>query len=615
MLLGSFTVLDHFAQGGLCNIYRAIDEKTGRFAIVKRVKDELRQNNMAIKGFKRECEIVQQLDHPNLNRGLDVGEEGGVPYLILEYIDGVDLSLLWHRAVERNVDIPESCWLYVIEGILKGLAYTHALKGVSGETLGVVHRDISPKNIFLDVKGEVRVGDFGAIYTKEDIGAREAIGSPGYMAPEQVRFEPLYPSTDIFAVGCVLFELMTHRPAFFISSKASEDIIRLHREGRIAPIPDSVPEDIARIIRKATQVSRADRYQTCDEMLSDVMVAQGRRPVLSPNLLLASVIRGLFLKELEEQKPDLSRAERDTASLVKEDSRAVRISIGTRPVGETSDVGVRHPDTSTFVSDGVTVRPNPISSTPPELKIHADDLDKKEAAHVVQCAPNHTICLDDISVMTPETEQHLSAHHGDFNAFLNTMLETHARHFDGVFWAFFDSFFKAHAASIADLGTGPALLIRDIAQRYQPRSIAAVEAQPAMLDYARTVLKDIPEAKLYSFDLSLPKYNQFEDQQFDMVTLCRVLHEIQVPSLLLKEAFRVLKPGGVLVFTDWVKHGLETYLGGAEFSSASQATHFAEHCRYDRADLHFLLRSAGFTIEQDMIRNGRFIFLAARKPT
>jgi len=212
---------------------------------------------------------------------------------------------------------------------------------------------------------------------------------------------------------------------------------------------------------------------------------------------------------------------------------------------------------------------------------------------------------------------HLEDHHGDFKHFANLMVKTHAGRFGGTFWAFVEQHTSLvdKGGVVVDLGTGPGLLLRDLTTRYENTRAVGIEVQPEMLKLAKDVVaEDADRRQLIEADVSQPPL-AVDDNSADVVIASVLLHELPVPTRMIDEALRILKPGGTFIMLDWIRQPLSTYCDGERPDTLSQFTHFSEHCRYTADDLEWLFQQSGFVVDDFMLRSrGRFILMAASKP-
>jgi len=217
-------------------------------------------------------------------------------------------------------------------------------------------------------------------------------------------------------------------------------------------------------------------------------------------------------------------------------------------------------------------------------------------------------------VFTKDTHAHILAHHGDFADFAEAMVQTHAGRFDRVFWAFLDHHAPVERKVIADLGTGPGLLLPELADHFSASRVIGVDGQPEMLKRAADVQATHDNIELVAHDLGSPEPTTIAAASVDVAIASMVVHELQVPTRLLDEAARILRPGGTLVIYDWIRQPLSSYCDGIRPDTLNQFTHFSEHCRYTPEDLEWLVGQSGFTMKEWILRrNGRFILMAAER--
>ena len=208
--------------------------------------------------------------------------------------------------------------------------------------------------------------------------------------------------------------------------------------------------------------------------------------------------------------------------------------------------------------------------------------------------------------------EHLSQHHGSFEAFRDAMVSSTDGRFNDIWWGIWSHYIDPlQPQSILDLGTGPALFLPKLRLRYPKAEITGVEVQPVMLETARTVCASC-NAQLIEADLASPL--PIADESMDVITAVMVLHELLFPPTMLSEAARILKPGGRMVVYDWIKRPLRAYLGDAELTE-DKLNHYREHCLYAADDIVFLAEQAGLTqMEYIGRRSGHFaIFVFEKK--
>ncbi|MCG8419515.1 MAG: protein kinase [Proteobacteria bacterium] len=183
---------------------------------LKRIRPHYARKPRFIRSFVDEARIAVELSHRNIVQVFDFGKAGGDLYLAMELIDGIDLRTAVGDASKRGIALPILLSCYILGEIGAGLEYAHRKTDLNGESLGIVHCDVSPPNVMLAYDGYVKILDFGvarARFTAQQ-HSRQLRGKPRYMAPEQTRGEPPTPATDVFALGIVAWELLTGRPLF-----------------------------------------------------------------------------------------------------------------------------------------------------------------------------------------------------------------------------------------------------------------------------------------------------------------------------------------------------------------------------------------------------------------
>ena len=279
-LSGRYELQNLIGRGGMADVWRARDHRLGRDVAVKRLRADLASDDTFQARFQREAQSAARLNHPNIVAVYDTGETQDpttglqVPYIVMELIDGHTLrdvlrdgrKILPRRALEFT------------QGVLEALSYSHAA--------GIVHRDIKPANVMLTREGYVKVMDFGIARAVADTSATmtqtaAVIGTAQYLSPEQARGETVDNRADIYATGCLLYELLVGRPPFIGDSPVS---VAYQHVREIPAPPSSLDSEITgemdAITLKALAKERADRYQTAKQMRDDIdRLLSGREPL------------------------------------------------------------------------------------------------------------------------------------------------------------------------------------------------------------------------------------------------------------------------------------------------------------------------------------------------
>ncbi len=284
---GRYTLLERLAVGGMAEVFRAkITSSHGfeKILVVKRILPHLAADPNFVAMFIDEAKLTAQLTHPKIVQVLDFGEVRGQYFTALEYIDGFDGLGLLRVAAQKRVHIPRSLAVFIVSEVLEALDYAHNARDMEGKPMQIVHRDISPSNIFISKRGDVKLGDFGIAHAQRRESKTQAgtlKGKYGYMSPEQVVGRPIDARSDLFAVGVVLAELLTGRRLF--SAPADLDVLLKVRDvklDRLDKYGADLPKALDRIVRKALTKSPRDRFASAAEFrdeLSDYLFASGQR--------------------------------------------------------------------------------------------------------------------------------------------------------------------------------------------------------------------------------------------------------------------------------------------------------------------------------------------------
>ncbi|MBS2014583.1 MAG: serine/threonine protein kinase [Deltaproteobacteria bacterium] len=232
LLLGGYEVHGAIAAGGMAVVHLGRALATGRVVAVKRLRPELAEDPSFVAMFLDEARLASQIVHENVVRTLDVVEDGAESYIVMEYIEGETLARLMRTYAPPPFDVIAR----VLLDLLHGLHAAHVARGKGGEPLGVIHRDVSPQNLLVDVEGRARVIDFGVAKAhgrSQLTRDGEVKGKLGYMAPEQLEGRPITVHSDIYAAGVVLWEMLTGKRLFGGDSEGAV-VLRILR-GEVTP--------------------------------------------------------------------------------------------------------------------------------------------------------------------------------------------------------------------------------------------------------------------------------------------------------------------------------------------------------------------------------------------
>ena len=283
-LLGGRYQLDAIiGRGGMAEVWRARDIRLERDVAVKRLRVDLASDPTFQARFRREAQSAAGLNHPNIVAVYDTGEERdpvsdvSVPYIVMELVEGVTLREVLRDG--RKI-LPERA-LEFTSGVLDALAYAHRA--------GIVHRDIKPANVMLTPNGTVKVMDFGIARAVADTSATmtqtaAVIGTAQYLSPEQARGEKVDNRSDIYSVGCLLYELLTSQPLF----KGDSPVSVAYQHVREMPVPPSqldpeITPAMDAIVLKSLEKDPRDRYSDAGEMRDDIQRCIAGEPVMAMN--------------------------------------------------------------------------------------------------------------------------------------------------------------------------------------------------------------------------------------------------------------------------------------------------------------------------------------------
>lgn len=256
-----YDILDKLGEGAMGAVFRARDRMLGRVVALKMLGEEATSDDHH-KRFVREAEAIGRLDHPNIVKVYDLGEVEGKPYMAMELLEGEDLRAL----IEQHMDVPISERVRVLEEVALGIAYAHAK--------GVIHRDVKPANVMVNLGGQVKILDFGlARVAAQGTITRKGVilGTPDYMCPEQAQGRPVDPRSDIFSAGSVFYEALTFQKPFL--GKTLHSV--LYQIISEAPIPiltlnPEIPARLAAVVHRMLHKDADRRYQAMDEVATDL---------------------------------------------------------------------------------------------------------------------------------------------------------------------------------------------------------------------------------------------------------------------------------------------------------------------------------------------------------
>jgi serine/threonine-protein kinase len=311
-VFGRYLLLKRLSRGGMGEIFLAkLGEIQGfeKLVIIKKILPNLVADEEFIKRFIDEAQVAIKLQHANIAPVFEVGKVDGEYFLAIEYIEGRDLRRLIARQREERTRLPPDLCLFISRDLANGLAYAHRRTDDKGQSLALVHCDISPPNVMVSFEGEVKVIDFGIAKSAIRIAGSNpnmGFGKFGYMAPEQlVRGGVVDRRTDVYAAGVVLYELLTGERLFLFPEGADyRQIARMVTAGKITPPSVRDPRldpELDPIVMRALASRQDERYQTAEEFRDAIQTKLSQlNPTISADAL-AHYMRGLFKEEITEE--------------------------------------------------------------------------------------------------------------------------------------------------------------------------------------------------------------------------------------------------------------------------------------------------------------------------
>ena len=279
LLGGRYSLGETIGTGGMAEVFRGTDVRLGRDVAVKVLRADLARDPSFQGRFRREAQSAASLNAPCIVSVYDTGEEDGVPYIVMEYVEGRTLRSI----LQSEGRLLPQRGLEIVADVCAALDVAH--------NAGIVHRDIKPGNVMLTPRGEVKVMDFGIARAVSDASSTmtqtaAVIGTAAYLSPEQARGEHVDLRSDIYSTGCMLYELVTGAPPF----TGDSPVAVAYQHVREDPVPpsaydDTLPPAVDAVVLKAMAKNPANRYQSADEMREDLLRAAAGQPVLATPFL------------------------------------------------------------------------------------------------------------------------------------------------------------------------------------------------------------------------------------------------------------------------------------------------------------------------------------------
>lgn len=302
-----YEILSKVGAGGMSDVYKAKDHILSRFVAIKVLKQEFSEDSSFVTKFRAEAQSAAGLEHPNIVNIYDVGSENGLYYIVMEYVEGITLKTYIEKKGQLSFKESASIAIQVARGI------------EAAHNKNIIHRDIKPQNIIISTDGKVKVTDFGiAKATSSNTISSDVMGSVHYASPEQARNGFVDGRSDIYSLGIVMFEMVTGRVPFDGDTTVAVALQHLQEEIAKPSIyaPD-LPISFEKIILKCTQKTPDRRYQTIEELLTDI-----RRSLAHPDedfVTIAPLVDGGKTKVISPEELDKIKEGRGVAEDLNDD--------------------------------------------------------------------------------------------------------------------------------------------------------------------------------------------------------------------------------------------------------------------------------------------------------
>ena len=303
-----YEIIGNIGSGGMANVYLARDLILNREVAIKVLRFDFQDDQNAIRRFQREALAATEMVHPNIVSVYDVGEENGMQYIVMEYVRGTDLK----HYIRNYSPIPLDTTVYMMEQILSAVSLAHEH--------GIIHRDLKPQNILVDEQGNVKITDFGIAIALSETSLTQTntlLGSVHYLSPEQARGGMSTRQSDIYALGIILYELLTGKVPF--EGESAVSIALKHFQNDVPSVRQfnpGIPQALENVVLHATAKEISDRYKTVNEMYSDLSTSlspeRANEPIYTPSAMTDETI---MLTPVQEPEPVVTKMPLDESEL------------------------------------------------------------------------------------------------------------------------------------------------------------------------------------------------------------------------------------------------------------------------------------------------------------
>lgn len=379
--VGRYILLAPLAQGGMGSVYLARMAGTigvDKFVAVKVIHSQFASDQSFVSMFLDEGRIASRLNHPNVCTTFDVGVDQGIYYQAMEYLHGEPLSTVLRRCAQSQPDPTARilAMVRIIADACEGLHAAHEARGQDGQPLGIVHRDISPHNIFVTYDGAVKVVDFGVAKAAERLEQTRTgtlKGKVQYFSPEQLEDKPIDRGVDIWAMGICLWEALTMRHLFKRDTDAASMMAILRAEvippSQILALPDGLED----LVLKALAKDRANRFATARDLSRELQRVIARSGDLFGIAELGDFMASIFVDAKANKDARLMEVRRESSTLLAEaaEHSTGSSAVATKPTAVAAAVAGTGawPASSTSATQPTIIEQHPTSGTTPPVAV------------------------------------------------------------------------------------------------------------------------------------------------------------------------------------------------------------------------------------------------------
>jgi serine/threonine-protein kinase len=308
LVAGKYRLFATLGRGGMAEVFLGVALGSlgiNKLVVVKRMRDQFSDDSLVVSMFLDEGRLATRLNHPNVIHTYEIGEEAGTYFIAMEYLEGQAVSEIARKALSGDTQhVDPRVWVRIIADALSGLHYAHDLKDYDGQAMNVVHRDVSPQNLFVTYDGRVKLVDFGiakaalnATHTETGI----LKGKLTYMSPEQATGIALDRRSDIYSMGVVLWELLTGKRLVTGDAAVALNKVLNAPVRRVSELVPTIDPELDAIVTRAVAKERDERYPSALEMraaLETYLRRSGTTPIEETQL--GELVSGMFRDERKE---------------------------------------------------------------------------------------------------------------------------------------------------------------------------------------------------------------------------------------------------------------------------------------------------------------------------